>query len=1234
MVDILFEHEGNRVKGLAFHPTFPWILASFYNGDICLFDYIHKSLIDTYTGHDGPVRSVDFHNTQPLFVSGGDDKTVKIWNYTTKKCQFTLNGHKDYVRTVSFHKELPWLISCGDDMTIRIWNWINRQLLTTATGHDHYVMSAFFHPSQDWIVSSSLDSTIRIWDYSVLRKKFYEARSTQFEVITMDVTMIHKLEGHERGVNWAQFHPTLNLITSASDDKTIKIWKYSNSTWNEAESLRGHLNNVSCVNFHPKLDFLISNSEDKTLKIWDLQKNSCIETITKENDRFWILATHPNLTLFAAGHDSGFMLFRLESTRVPSCINNNNILFYKTNSIRMWPFGSTEKNGVAFVSYKPEKYKNGVFSIIRNPFVQDPKNNINYLILINENGKQAVVYNNLKNENGKWNSVTNEQTFNEAKYGCFIAKNRILLLTLVGLVTKDTLKPAGEIVVDTGMIDKDQFDSIYQATLGKFIVKFKNGIVALFDLNTKKIISETTEITDMKYVIWNNNLTYGALVGETNIFIINKNMEVLSKIKEKSQIKSVCFDENSVLFYSTYFHIKYALIEPGLYGIIKSTESPIYIMAVHNAILYYSDSVQNIESKSFNYTDVAFKINLLNKNYDNIVKILQSGQVFGLKTVENIQNSGFPDLSLKFVSDPKQKFNLALKSGKLEEAKQAAETLNDKIYYNKLADKAMLMGKLDIAEFCYVKGQNLDKLIFFYTISGKFEKLKKVSLALKQTNDNSRRFLNAIYLNNVDEKIDVLNSTGHSTLALLVAKLNNKEDAITEITENAEKIGKNIKINEDDFKSIKEKMKPIVPLKPVVNIKNKEYHSNWSSISEIKKVSPSISIENILNQKEEESEEQNIFNQISSQNENLEEEKPEKKKINADKWKDEDDEENDEEIQKMLEEAKKQEKIASVNLTQKDEDILQRQSSKSMLPGVQIALGNFKLAFNYLRSQLGITTNYEALKPIIKDIYLSSYSQIKFVPFLTPIEFQIRNPNSIKINKLLPQNGVTITKLKNLLNSGFDAVSNFEMNEALNTFRNILKYSIFFIATNEEEEKTVKEIISICTEYIYLTKISLLADETKEKDKIKYCDLICLMSKCKLELDEHKFLIYKKAKYCCKNIKNFITAVYFIKKMISFEKDLYSTFKKEFDKIKEEIDLFQKIGTNQHQLTFDTNEDLPNIRGFYSAKEFKRIGINEKVLNCPLCESVEEQTKKGEICDSCLLCTLGEEIIGFKILEK
>ena len=363
-------------------------------------------------------------------------------------------------------------------------------------------------------------------------------------------------------------------------------------------------------------------------------------------------------------------------------------------------------------------------------------------------------------------------------------------------------------------------------------------------------------------------------------------------------------------------------------------------------------------------------------------------------------------------------------------------------------------------------------------------------------------------------------------------------------------------------------------------------------------------------------------------------EKEDKNKI-SDKWKDDEDEEDDEEIQKMLEEAKKKEIANNANLTQKDDDIITRQN-KSMIPGVQVALGNFKLALNYLRSQIGVRENYESLRPIIKDIYLSSYSQFKIMPYLPPIEFNLRQQNSKVLGKLIPQNGVTMLKLKNMLNDGYVCISNFEMQEGMKIFRDILKYVIFFVATNEEEEKEIKNIISICAEYIYLTKLSLLADEVKDKDKdkVKYCELYCLMSLCKLESDEHKFLIYKKAKYCCKNIKNFITALFFIKKMSQFENTLGSSFKKEFTKIKEEIDLFQKIGTNKQQINFDTNENLPCIKNFYSATELKRVGVNEKILTCPLCGSVEFISYKGKVCNTCNLSTLGEEVIGFKVLEK
>jgi WD40 repeat protein len=32
------------------------------------------------------------------------------------------------------------------------------------------------------------------------------------------------LEGHDRGVNWASFHATQNLIVSGADDRTVKLW--------------------------------------------------------------------------------------------------------------------------------------------------------------------------------------------------------------------------------------------------------------------------------------------------------------------------------------------------------------------------------------------------------------------------------------------------------------------------------------------------------------------------------------------------------------------------------------------------------------------------------------------------------------------------------------------------------------------------------------------------------------------------------------------------------------------------------------------------------------------------------------------------------------------------------------------------------------------------------------------------------------------------------------------------
>jgi coatomer protein complex subunit alpha (xenin) len=69
----------------------------------------------------------------------------------------------------------------------------------------------------------------------------------------------------------------------------------------EVDTCRGHYNNVSCVLFHPRQELIISNSEDKSIRVWDMSKRSGVQTFRRESERFWVLAAHPELNLFAAG---------------------------------------------------------------------------------------------------------------------------------------------------------------------------------------------------------------------------------------------------------------------------------------------------------------------------------------------------------------------------------------------------------------------------------------------------------------------------------------------------------------------------------------------------------------------------------------------------------------------------------------------------------------------------------------------------------------------------------------------------------------------------------------------------------------------------------------------------------------------------------------------------------------------------------------------------------------------
>lgn len=806
-----FETKSNRVKGLAFHPTRPWILASLHNGAIQLWDYRMGTLIDRFDEHEGPVRGVDFHRSQPLFVSGGDDYKIKVWNYKLRRCVFTLIGHLDYIRTVYFHHESPWIVSASDDQTVRIWNWQNRSCLAVLTGHSHYCMSAMFSPNEDLVVSASLDQTIRVWDISSLRQKSVRPSDVMSQVRGQlpaavnadlfggtDAIVKYVLEGHTRGVNWASFHPTLPLIVSGADDRQVKLWRMSDTKAWELDTFRGHLNNVSCAMFHPRKELIITDSEDKTIRVWDLNRRTCLHTFRRDADRFWILTAHPTINLIAAGHDSGMLVFKLERERPAYQSTEQTLVYTKERFIRMLDFNNGRDMPLVAFRQAPASIFDTVGSMgggfagpismfgssassgPNNAF-QPPARSMSY------NAAEHAVLLNHDADGGTYELFTNlpkmgstgTETLADPRRGSGIAA------VFVGRNRFATLERGKEIIVrdlrnqvtKRVPINIPGADWLFNAGSGYVLVRSEEKIV-LMDLQQRKTIAEIA--AHAKYAIWAEDGKRVALVGKHVIVLCTSKLDHLATVHETIRMKSAAWDDSGVLLYTTLNHLKYCLPN-GDNGIVSTLPQPIYLTRVRGPAVCYIDREGNPGILPIDPTEYAFKLLLLRKRYDDVKRMISQNRLRGQSIIAYLQKKGFPEVALHFVKDEKTRLALALDSGAIDVALEAAEGLGDNDAFQRLAAEALRQGNLDVFELCLQRTKDLDRLALLYVITGNFEKLSKVGKIAESRGNLAARFQIAMYLGDVEGRISVLRDCGQTALAKVTAKCHGLTDELAEL---------------------------------------------------------------------------------------------------------------------------------------------------------------------------------------------------------------------------------------------------------------------------------------------------------------------------------------------------------------------------------------------------------------------------------------------------------------------
>lgn len=642
------------------------------------------------------------------------------------------------------------------------------------------------------MVSASLDQSVRVWDISGLRKKHSAPTSMSFEdqmaranqqqadmFGNTDAVVKFVLEGHDRGVNWVAFHPTLPLIISAGDDKLVKLWRMSETKAWEVDTCRGHFQNVSACLFHPHQDLILSVGEDKTVRVWDLNKRTSVQSFKRENDRFWVIAAHPEINLFAAGHDNGVMVFKLERERPASSLNMNTLFYItKDKHVRSYDFTknvespsllSLKKFGSSWVPPRTLSYNPAERSIL----VTSPVDSGTYeLIGLPKDAIGASDPTDVKKGSG--NSAV------------FVARNRFAVFStstqnieikdLSNSTTKSFKAPAGTT------------DVVFGGT-GCLLCLTPTSVV-LYDIQQKKQLAELA-VTGVKYVAWSNDGMYCALLSKHNVTIVNKQLEQVSTLHETIRIKSATWDDSGVLLYSTLNHIKYTLLN-GDNGIVRTLDQTMYLVKVKARNIYCLDRSAKPRVLNIDPTEYRFKLALVKRNYDEMLQIIKTSSLVGQSIISYLQKKGYPEIALQFVQDPQTRFELAVECGNLEVATEMAKQLDRTKIWTRLSQEALAHGNHQIAEMAYQKLRQFDKLSFLYLCTGDAEKLGRMSRIAEQRGDFVSRFQNSLYLGNVESRIEMFKEVDLYPLAYLTARSHG-------LTEEAEQILELMGVTEDQI---------------------------------------------------------------------------------------------------------------------------------------------------------------------------------------------------------------------------------------------------------------------------------------------------------------------------------------------------------------------------------------------------------------------------------------------------